>query len=476
MIKKLLTYAPVQIFSALSLFALIAVQTRFLLPQEYGFLAVLMVIVEASRSVLIQWINNCLIRFYPSAERDRQKQISATVVRWLIGNILFSFFVIGVLVALLTEFEWRVFFAVYAFFVAKALYLFSIEYARVNQKSGHYRRSVMTQAVMSILTTVLFLSFVPALEMALLSLVVSYSIGAAMCGGTGVLHRKVTPETALKKELFSYGAPLMLSGLLGILAARSDRLFIANLTGLEQAGQYAAIANLLFGIMALVFMAIALPLYPELTKLTEDRTRLIAKHKMYSGLLFALSLPATTGLCLLAPALVGIFLGDAYADIDLTTFYLVAAAALLFNLRAHFFDHGLQFTLQTKYVPLIMAAVLFVQVLAAFALIPQLGAQGAAIGILLAMFVSLLLTAFVGWKAGYRYPAPQSALKTVIATVVMALAILAVQPFLGQINDVLALIVKISIALVVYGLAHLLLNSFEVRSSLLKLRSRQGAV
>lgn len=267
----------------------------------------------------------------------------------------------------------------------------------------------------------------------------------------------------------------MLSGLLGILATRSDRLFIANLTGLEQAGQYAAIANLLFGIMALVFMAIALPLYPELTKLTEDRTRLIAKHKMYGGLLLALSLPATTGLCLLAPVLVSIFLGEAYADVDLTTFYLVAAAALLFNLRAHFFEHGLQFTLQTKYVPLIMAVVLLVQVLAAFVLIPSFGGLGAAIGILLAMFVGLLLTVFFGWKAGYRYPIPQALIKTVIATGVMALAILVVQPFLGQINNALVLIVSIGIALAVYGLAHLLLNSFEIRSSLLKLRSRQRA-
>nr|WP_257713529.1 hypothetical protein [Vibrio neptunius] len=116
MIKKLFTYAPVQIFSALSLFALIAVQTRFLLPEEYGLLAVLMVIVEASRSVLVQWINNCLIRFYPSAEPARQKQIGATLIRWLIGNLLFSFFVVGALIALLAEFEWRVFFCGVRFF------------------------------------------------------------------------------------------------------------------------------------------------------------------------------------------------------------------------------------------------------------------------------------------------------------------------------------------------------------------------
>ncbi|USD34508.1 MULTISPECIES: oligosaccharide flippase family protein [Vibrio] len=476
MIKKLLTYAPVQILSALSLFALIAIQTRFLLPEEYGFLAVLMVIVEASRSVLVQWINNCLIRFYPSAEQDQQIQISATLVRWLIGNTLLSCFVIAALVALLSVFEWRVFFAVYAFFVAKVIYLFVIEYARVNQESGYYRRSVMTQAVLSIVMTVVLLSFIPALEMALLALVMSYSVAAVISLRAGEWHLRVATNTETKKALFSYGAPLMLSGLLGILAARSDRIFIANLTGLEQAGQYAAIANLLFGIMALVFMAIALPLYPELTKLTQDRTRLIAKHKVYSGFLIALSLPAYTGLCLLAPMLVGIFLGDAYGNVDLTTFYLVAAAALLFNLRAHFFDHGLQFTLKTKYVPLIMAFVLLVQVLAAFALIPQFGALGAAIGIVIAMFVGLLLTAWIGWKAGYHYPVPKALLRTMIATAVMALAILQAKQYIELDSSVLTLALLVMTALVAYGLTHLLLNSFQIRTSLLKLRGRQRAV
>ena len=52
MIKKLSTYSCSDL-SALSLFALIAVQTRFLCRKSTAF-AVLMVIVEASRSVLIQ--------------------------------------------------------------------------------------------------------------------------------------------------------------------------------------------------------------------------------------------------------------------------------------------------------------------------------------------------------------------------------------------------------------------------------------
>lgn len=476
MIKKLLIYAPVQIFSALSLFALIAVHTRFLHPESYGFLAVLLVIIEVSRSVLVQWINNCLIRFYPSAESKKQKQIYTVAVRWLLANIFFSVIVIGVLVALLTEFEWRIFLAVYVFFVVKAIYLFAIEFARVNQATSYYRRSVMAQAMLSIVMTVAFLSLNPTIVMALLALVVSYSIAIITCIGTMEWQLEPSTETEIKKELFSYGAPLILSGLMGVLVVRSDRVFIANLSGFEQAGQYSAISNLLFGIMALVFMVIALPLYPELTKFATDRERLITQHKTYGGLLFALSAPSCIGLCLLAPLFVGVFLGDAYANVNLTTFYLLVAAALLSNLRGHFLDHGLQFTLSTKYLPRIMATVLIVQILAAFVFIPQFGAVGAAIGIVIAMFVGFVMTAVVGFKAGYHYPIPQAITQTVIATSVMAMSILGIQGVIGN-NGLLELLLMIIVAVASYGLMHFLLDSFQIRSYLLnKLRGRENDV
>ncbi|MBJ7018622.1 oligosaccharide flippase family protein, partial [Vibrio cholerae] len=65
MIASLLKYAPVQVFSALSVFALIAVQTRFLSPENYGVLAVAMVVLELVRAFSAQWLNTSMLRLHP---------------------------------------------------------------------------------------------------------------------------------------------------------------------------------------------------------------------------------------------------------------------------------------------------------------------------------------------------------------------------------------------------------------------------
>lgn len=75
MIASLLKYAPVQVFSALSVFALIAVQTRFLSPEHYGVLAVAMVVLELVRAFSAQWLNTSMLRLYPGYS-DRSKSNS----------------------------------------------------------------------------------------------------------------------------------------------------------------------------------------------------------------------------------------------------------------------------------------------------------------------------------------------------------------------------------------------------------------
>lgn len=65
MIASLLKYAPVQVISALSVFALIAVHTHFLTPEYYGVLAVAMVVLELVRAFSTQWLNTSMLRLYP---------------------------------------------------------------------------------------------------------------------------------------------------------------------------------------------------------------------------------------------------------------------------------------------------------------------------------------------------------------------------------------------------------------------------
>lgn len=468
MISKLLAYSPVQILSALGLFSLIAVHTRFLLPEDYGFLAVLMVVAEASRAVFIQWLNSCLIRFYPSAETVRKNQLVFITVRWLGFNLVLSFFIISLCVWALTDFQWITLFSVYSYFMLKAIYLYILEFIRVSESASIYRTAVVIQVILSIGFSIGLLTIEPSIELALLAISCSYIVAILL--NIRPLLNKVRRQYPLdlEEELFSYGTPLIISGLLSILATRSDRLFIANLAGFEEAGLYAAVANLLFGVMSLVFMVVALPLYPELTKLTGERGKLYQKHKNYSGLLLAVSLPACVGLCLIAPLLVDIFLGSAYRTIDLRAYYLVAIAALLLNFRGHFLDHGLQFMLQTKYIPIVTAVVFIVQVFLSMILVPDVGALGAAVGISSAMLVGAIMTGVVGMIHGYRYPVPQALGNTLAASAGMIAMNLFVKNYIVRLSDFQGLLVLVSISVISYVSIHIVLNSFESRTFLLR--------
>lgn len=52
-------------------------------------------------------------------------------------------------------------------------------------------------------------------------------------------------KTADAKAIFSYGLPLMASGLVAAISSRLDRYFIADSLDLAQTGIYAAISNIL---------------------------------------------------------------------------------------------------------------------------------------------------------------------------------------------------------------------------------------
>jgi O-antigen/teichoic acid export membrane protein len=85
MFRSLLNYAPVQVFSALSIFLLIAVQTSYLTVESYGLLAIFMLIMEVVRSCSSQWINTSLLRLYPSEKDPKRLALAATALKMIWG-------------------------------------------------------------------------------------------------------------------------------------------------------------------------------------------------------------------------------------------------------------------------------------------------------------------------------------------------------------------------------------------------------
>ncbi|WP_022945840.1 lipopolysaccharide biosynthesis protein [Pseudoalteromonas ruthenica] len=470
MFNKLLSYAPVQIFSALSVFALIAIQTRFLTVSEYGLLAVLLVIMESTRSMFAQWINTALLRFYPSAQSPEREQLLC-----LSSSLLWLFAAVAVLVVALclwvfSLFSWSNMLWVALLFVAKGTYTYYLERARVCEQVNRYRYATLTQAVLSVVLTLGCLWLDGALHSALIALVASNAIALLFTLRRNPQGHKGTP--VLRREFLHYGLPFMFTGALGVLATRSDRIVIAQLTSLEQAGLYAGIANLLVGLMALVFMVVALPLYPELTKLTDKPQQLRQAHSRYGGYLCALAIPALTGLCLLAQPLITVFLGERYQQLDLRVFYAIAAATFILNLRGHYLDHGLQFRLRTQWLPLITAVGFALQLALAFTWVPKLGALGAALALLIAMCVAALLSLITGRYYRYHFTWPAQLYKTLLATTVMGAVLYTLLSTLVSLAPWQQLVIGVLVGITTYALMHWLLNTFAIRSQSLNWRRR----
>jgi len=462
LITSLFKYAPAQVFSALSLFALISIHSRFLAPEEYGLLAILLVFAEGARSVFIQWINSCLLRFYSAMDIDDKSALLSQLTQWLIFFLGISSVVVAALMFAFSIFSFASFIAVYLLLITKSVYLFLIECTRVKEKSSLYRRSVFIQSVFSMSVTFIALSWHADILIAILSLSFSYFTSIVIIGFK--VGAYVRLSSVQRQEVISYGLPFMLSGLIGILATRSDRLLIASITNLEQAGVYSVVNNLIMGVMSIVFMIIALPLYPELTKIVGDQHSLYHRHKNYSGLLIALTLPALVGVCLIAPVFIEVFLGELYHDLDLRIWYLISLSAWLINIKWHFLDHGFQFIFKTKWMPVITGFILLTQVTLFIFFVPKYGVFGAASCLAVAFFMGALCSLIIGILLGYRYPWPQDLHKTLISTIVMSITI---YYFLDKLNlfiAIIKLLILVSVGFLSYLSTHIVLNGFLIRS------------
>jgi O-antigen/teichoic acid export membrane protein len=463
MLKKLLQYAPVQIISALSIFLLIAIQTKFLGIDDYGMLAIFFLVSEVVRSFSAQWVNTSMLRLYPTEKSDNKKHYQTVAICLLAALFVPATGLIAIVIFYYDLFTWSIFFSLALLLLSKSAYLFLLDMARLNDQAGAYRLSSLLQSVISILATYLLLSYQADFENAVLALVISYFVVLPF------VMFKLTLSTLPAAKPFvmpiiSYGVPLMLSGTLASLTSRVDRLFIADAIGLNATGVYAALSNMLLGVMALVFMVIAMPLYPEMTKAISNKVKLASLHAKYVNVLFLFSFPALLGLCLIAEPMISFFLTAEYLQYGVELFYIIALSVFVLNCRAHYVDHGLQFTLNTRLLPIITGVSIIINVSLLFLLIDKYGVYGAAYASLFTNIITLLLSFNVARYKGYQYHFNFDFIKIIIASIAMFLCMLLVRNMVDRYSVIIQLVVLVLCGVISYMCANLVLNTVNARS------------
>lgn len=459
MFNALLKYAPVQIFAAISVFALISIHTKLLTTTEYGMLALMLLTVEVVRAVAAQWINSSMLRLLPSKKAEEHDNFAAIASSIIFCCTLPALALVSVGLYLTGLLTLSTFLATFLVFLTKALYQFYLELARIMERLNQYRIAVLTQSIMAIVITGSLLVYSPNILSALSALALSYiAAGLVVFKPLKISINKL--KTADAQAIFSYGLPLMASGLVAAISSRLDRYFIADSLDLAQTGIYAAISNILLGIGALIFMVVALPSYPELTKKINDKAALYKAHGEYLTLLCLISVPALVGFCILAEPITHLLLSEEYLSQGSTVIYILCAGVFVLNLKAHYIDHGLQFTLNTKYLPKISVFSLVLNLSLLVTLIPPFGLIGAASAFLIANIIALIMSLWLSLKKGYKYAVPLQVYKILLSTVCMAIFLpeLRVYNFVVINIPIVNIIIDIVIGVSIFSCVLALLN------------------
>lgn len=466
MLDKLFKYAPVQIFSALSVFLLIAIQTRHLTLQDYGFLAVLLIFLEVTRIFTAQWITVSLIRLLPSKNKEKKSEILSLSFYLLLSLVVPGCMALAVCILFLNNFNFLLWLSISFLLITKSFFLYFQELSRLAENVKNYRNSVLLQSLLSIIFTFIALQLSATIYTAIVALVLSYTVPIII---SWKLRPKLLDYNAHNgvNEFVSYGIPLLFSGVLVSLNSRVDRLVINELISLDAVGVYAAISNMLSGIMGLIFLAVAMPLYPELTKSIDNKAKLYRTHQKYLDLLLLVSFPALIGLCLLAESLMQFVLGSSFQMQNSNVFYLLCCSVFILNFKTHFIEHGLQFQLKTTILPWLSFVIIILNVSLAFILIGTFKLLGAALAVLISEFCALALSWYFAVKFKYCFPVPKNIIKTMIASTLMAMVLLAIKPFMLNAPPLMQLVTLTVIGVLTYSISHLLLNTMQVRNKFL---------
>lgn len=416
MIVSLFRYAPVQIFSAISVFALIILQTKYLEPENYGLLTVVMIVLELVRMIGTQWLNVSMLRLMPVGDVVEKKEIEDTTLLLMICGCLIGFLIIILGLKLYGILSWKVFGLLSCLLVFKSYYQYCLEVARLHENVNKYKKAIVAQAALTILLSWYMLSVSPELNTAIIALLLSYVISSAIFK----LPEKPVFNKNQAKSIMKYGLPVMISGGVALFSSRLDRLYVASLIGLGAAGVYAAQANFITGVLSLVFMVIAMPLYPDIIKEVKNNELLVKKHSQYLSLILMIGIPSVFGMLILSQNILGLFLGDMYLSKNDNLFNILLAAIFVSNIKAHYVDHGLQFLLLTKKLVWVSFVGLILNIVLIPILVKSHGVVGGASSLLFVNTFVLVLSAILSIKNGYKYSVSSDVIKVFLSAGLMA--------------------------------------------------------
>lgn len=230
------------------------------------------------------------------------------------------------------------------------------------------------------------------------------------------------PNLLNLKKFLSLSVPDIPSGIIMWILNSLDRFFIINYLSLSQAAVYSASYNI-GNLLTLFFSPISFVLFPLLSKLwVNGKIKDISLYLEYSLKIFLLlSIPAATGLYLLANPLLTTLTTSEYAVGGTLTFFIALGTIFLGVYQINIYIIYLE--KKTKWIPLITLISALVNIVLNIFLIQMVGLIGAAIATVVSyMILALIVIIWVQRSLSYNFDL-KFLFKIMCATFIMAICL-----------------------------------------------------
>ncbi len=381
-------------------FAALALYTRLLAPEEYGRYALLITGVGLMNVMVFQWLRLVAARFLQAQGSPSQ----------FLGGILAQFYVLatltsvaGLMLALLwPDPIWQKLLALAVpLLVSQAFLELSLVVLSARQEPGRYGILLGSKTVIA-LTIGALLAWIGLGAVApVWGLIFGQTAALALFGRQIWRSARIRlPEAKDRQEQLGYGLPLIFSFALAWLISGSDRLLLALFLNEDAVGHYSAGYDLAFQSITLLLTIVNTAAYPLAVKALERGGEACAREQLaHNGeLIIAVALTSAAGLVALAPAVLTVFIGEAFRPGAAAILPIVAAASALSAIKAFHFDIAFHLGKRSTTLVWITAFAAVINVVLNLLLIPRFGAVGAAWATLAAYAIALVISAYIGHR------------------------------------------------------------------------------
>jgi O-antigen/teichoic acid export membrane protein len=467
--RQIIGYFPSVIVPAFVSMAMVYAYTRLLTPAAFGSYTFVFSVVLVLQTSLFFALPIAVVRFYPQAaatrQQDRFLKEAYALFYGMAGVAVVLCVGIGLLVDLPADYR-------LAAWLALPLLLFRslVQLNQsVNRSGNRMARHNTVEGLHAALGFGLGLVALFVVGHGPEAIILGLLIAAIICASIDfrLLGAPFHPTAGAFRrqelhQLIDYAWPLVGAQATEIIMQNGDRFLLGSLAGTEMLGIYAVAYSLVERPTTLICLSITTATFSLVMQVLERHGKEAARIQAgRNGIaLLAIALPACAGLALTADYVSAVLVGPAFRGGVAALIPIMCFAALIRGVRAHFVDHafhlsGKPLTMLWGYVP---ATVL--NILLNLWAVPHYGMFGAAWTSVICQIVVFSASWYLGNRQFPVWLPPAQVVRSLLAIVPMAAALILVRFPL----DWLGLIAALLMGGTVYVASAIALDVGEIRS------------